>query len=280
MTLSELQTITADAAPPSATEVETSAMSNLPSFLQSGKKVMFEFDGAYQKGFMIHQYGGVWRFSVRRSVTSKKEISGVDIPNFLSEWPLLLENDVLLPLWVTSSFLRAPSTPLGSASHVSAKTLQCPLPPSLLKALAASSPDRQVWRDSYDEEKDGLIGCDTFDRITLDQYCAYRTQGAPKTIPTMAVLTIKKDKSFDPDCAKMRIVALGNLEERSWAKHERFAPVLQYSSLRLLTSLAVEKRRILKQGDCKNAFVNATLPPDELTIVKPPIGDPDAVPGE
>ena len=97
MTLSELQTITADAAPPSATEVETSAMSNLPSFLQSGKKVMFEVDGAYQKGFMIHQSGGVWRFSVRRSVTSKKEISGVDIPNFLSEWPLLLENDVLLP---------------------------------------------------------------------------------------------------------------------------------------------------------------------------------------
>ena len=40
--------------------------------------------------------------------------------------------------------------------------------------------------------------------------------------------------------------------------------------------MAVENRRLLKQGDCKNAFCNGDLPKDEITIVRPPSGDPSA----
>ena len=52
--------------------------------------------------------------------------------------------------------------------------------------------------------------------------------------------------------------------------------MLQYSSLRLLTSMATESCRVLKQDDCKNAFCNACLPADKTTIIRPPPGDPDA----
>ncbi len=34
------------------------------------------------------------------------------------------------------------------------------------------------------------------------------------------------------------------------------------------------KKRTLKQGDCKFAFIQATLPEDKITIIKPPIGCP------
>jgi hypothetical protein len=44
--------------------------------------------------------------------------------------------------------------------------------------------------------------------------------------------------------------------------------------VRLLTALAVHNKRTVKQGDCKFAFTQASLPPDELTIVKPPVGCP------
>jgi hypothetical protein len=40
--------------------------------------------------------------------------------------------------------------------------------------------------------------------------------------------------------------------------------------------MAVERRRTHKQGNCKNAFFQGILPDDKITIVKPPIGDPDA----
>ncbi len=39
---------------------------------------------------------------------------------------------------------------------------------------------------------------------------------------------------------------------------------------------SVERRHTLKQGNCKNAFCQGILLDDEITIVKPPIGDPDA----
>ena len=32
-------------------------------------------------------------------------------------------------------------------------------------------------------------------------------------------------------------------------------------------------------SDCKLAFVQATLPPEELTVVKPPVGCPHSGPG-
>ena len=44
--------------------------------------------------------------------------------------------------------------------------------------------------------------------------------------------------------------------------------------------MAAKRRCTLKQGDCKNAFCQGILPPDKITIVEPPIGDPDAKDGE
>jgi hypothetical protein len=46
--------------------------------------------------------------------------------------------------------------------------------------------------------------------------------------------------------------------------------------MRLITSTAVEKLCTLKQGGCKKAFCQGILPDNEITIVKPPIGDSDA----
>ncbi len=94
----------------------------------------------------------------------------------------------------------------------------------------------------------------------------------------MCILTNKKDKHLLPLHAKSRIVVLGNHEDHIWTKSDRFAPVLRQDSLHFLTSLVVQKRRALRQGDCKNAFCQGILPPDETTIVRPPSGDPDVDP--
>ena len=92
----------------------------------------------------------------------------------------------------------------------------------------------------------------------------------------MCVLTVKKDENLMPLRAKSCIVVLGNLEDCCWSKAQNFAPVLRQDLLRFLVSLAVEKRRKLKQGDCKNAFCQSVLPPEETTIICLPSGDPDA----
>ncbi len=79
--------------------------------------------------------------------------------------------------------------------------------------------------------------------------------------------------------AKSRIVVLGN-RDCEWSKSNQFAPVLCFDSLCYLVSLAVQHCPGLKQGDCKNAFCQGILPPEEVTIIWPPLGDPDAAKDE
>ena len=154
-------------------------------------------------------------------------------------------------------------------------------PPSLNKALHPSNPDRHVWSDSYHEEKNGLVDHDVYRSISKKEYLALVRSGkVPKAIPSMCVLVVKQDRDGKPHRAKSRIVVLGNFEDRIYDKSQRYAPVLKYDSLRLLTANAVRHRRILQQGDCKNAFCNAILPDDEATVVRPPVGDPAHDKGE
>ncbi len=79
-----------------------------------------------------------------------------------------------------------------------------------------------------------------------------------------------------PHRAKARIIVLGNHEDWIWTKSEKYAPVLRSDTLQRILSMAVERCRTLKQGNCKNAFCQGILPPEEITIVKPPISGPDA----
>ena len=84
---------------------------------------------------------------------------------------------------------------------------------------------------------------------------------------------MKIDKDGKPLRAKSQMVVLGNFEDRLYQKYQRYDPVLKCRSLSLLTAKAVGDKRIPQQGDCKNAFYNATLTENEVKVIRPPIGD-------
>ena len=236
-----------------------------------------DHNGSFHKGYIHLSPEGGFHFAVRKNARSIKIDWSVPLPNFKQNWTTLLGDDILFPNHTTiSSFLKSnTSNNAPKASFVSAKNLLSPCPPSLAKALHPSNPDRHVWLNSYKEEKQGLIDHDVYETISKKQYLALRRSGKiPKAIPSMCVLVVKTNKDGDPDRAKSRIVVLGNFEDRVYARSQRYAPVLKYDSLRLLTSQAVADKRILQQGDCKNAFCNAVLPDDECTVIRPPMGDP------
>ena len=97
----------------------------------------------------------------------------------------------------------------------------------------------------------------------------------PKAIPSMCILVVKNDKDGKPFRAKFHIVVLGNFKYRIYQKSQLEPPVLKYIYLRLLTAKPVGDKCILQQGNFKNTFCNATLPENEVTVIRPPIGDPD-----
>jgi hypothetical protein len=85
-------------------------------------------------------------------------------------------------------------------------------------------PDQDVWLASFGEEKDGIESLDTYIKITVAEYCALHKKGAPRAIPTMCVLTIKKNEMMNPLRAKSRILVLGNHKDRFWTKPKNTLP--------------------------------------------------------
>eukprot|EP00956_Cyclotella_meneghiniana_P038057 scaffold148302_cov51-Cyclotella_meneghiniana.AAC.2 len=255
----------------------SSPFASLPYILQRNAKITIDHKGAFHKGYLDHTPEGGFQFVAKRAPNSKKHLWSVPLPDFSHQWYSMVAENVIIPGHSTvSSFLRPNSSNNAPAArHVSAANLLNPCPPSLAKALHPSNPDRDTWLASYMEEKGGLESLEVYEKINKKTYLSLRRSGRiGKALPSMCVLVIKHDKDGNPVRAKSRIVVLGNHEDRIYDKSEKYAPVLKYSSLRLLVAKAVRAKRVLQQGDCKNAFCNAELPDDELTVVRPPVGDP------
>jgi hypothetical protein len=137
--------------------------------------------------------------------------------------------------------------------------------------------DKNIWDEAYSEEYDGLASIPTWEVLSEAQF-KLLSKGR-KPLPSMAISTIKYDSNNKPKRAKYRIVLLGNLDYHNWSKESTAAPVMSQLELRLLTSLAVYHKRILKNCDVKQAFVQSSLPCDEDYFVRPPVGCPKSPPG-
>jgi hypothetical protein len=219
----------------------------LPPFLQIGSRITYEHEGTYHKGFLACNNCGTYPFSFKTHIKKKSEDWGVNIPHLPFTWVDLCTEGVLLPGHVAHLFIHSLShnpphlTTFDPVANIlSAVNLHRDCPPSLLQALALTHPDREVWLQSYYEEKRGIEEMGTFWKITLGEYRALCEKGAPKAIPTMCVLTIKKDGQLMPLWTKSCVAVLGNRESRDWSKSDCFALVLRFDSLCFLVSLSTQ----------------------------------------
>ena len=214
------------------------------------------FDGINcPHGYLSLSDDNLWEFVARDAKGDVKE--RIDISDIQCSWKMRMQENTFDVGWNENKARRV----CGTARHVSASSLKHNFaPPNLRTALVESNPDNITWRAAHDEEYNGFKKLNVFTEITAEEYQRHnKTHGDDvKAIPTMNLFTIKPDEEGNPICAKSRIVALGNLEQRVWSKEDQYAPVLSGSAARLLVSMAVEDERRLKQGDCENAFCNGS----------------------
>ena len=218
-------------------------------------------DEVFKQGYLSLDENNVWEFVTRDSEGK--------VINIQYLWKIQIQENIFDIGWESDKARQL----FGCGRHVSATNLHnnCARP-NLRTALLLSNKDRDIWRAAYDEEYDGLTGLNVFTEITTKKYKAYlRKRGEDaRAIPTMNLFTIKLEMDGNLVWAKFRIVALGNLERKIWSREDRYALVLSGSASRLLLSMEVEDGRLLKQGNCKNAFCNGILPENEVCIVRPP----------
>jgi len=163
--------------------------------------------------------------------------------------------------------------------HVSAHGLTSLIAPTSLKAhQTMNSNDRSIWDAAYDEEYDSLESLPTWEVISEAEFC--QLSKSQQALPTMVKATIKYDANNRPKRAKYRLVVLGNLDYHTWSKEATATPVMSQLELKLLTSLAVYHRRVLKNCDVKQAFIQNKLPEDEEYFQRLPPGCPRSKPGQ
>jgi hypothetical protein len=227
--------------PKLAVTLSDSAHLLLP-FLQPGSKITYKRDGQYHMGFLSQSPNGAFRFSYKSHINKKTKDWGAPIPNLTSTWQDLCIEGVLIPGHQSSSFQRpqAPHNNPASASFVCAVNLKCECPRLLLTGLHPTHPNRDTWMASFCKEKSGIQSQNTYIKINLAKYRFLCAKGAPRSIPTMCILSIKKDEMLNPLRAKSCIVVLGSHRDRVWTKSEKYAPILRPDTMRLMVSLAVE----------------------------------------
>ncbi len=84
-------------------------------------------------------------------------------------------------------------------------------------------------------------------------------KGAPWAIPTICLLTIKKDELLHPLCTKSRIVVLSNHEDRVWRKSNKFASVLCQDSHRFLMIRAIVRTPSVKAFSLQTRLPSSAL---------------------
>jgi hypothetical protein len=171
---------------PAGTDL-ANAYDGLPAFFSEGSKVTIDHNGSFHKGFMHYSPEGGFQVQIKRNLRSTKVDFAVPLPDFRQQWSSLVGDNIVIPGHSTvSSFLRPNSSNnQPSANFVSAKNLLNPCPPSLLKALHPSNPDRDVWLQSYDEEKGGLEQLNVYERINKKTYLSLKRSGRiDKALPS------------------------------------------------------------------------------------------------
>jgi hypothetical protein len=220
-----------------------------------------------------------WTFVPGKNATT----TGIDLPDLSANCQSLMDSGQLFRghakfknVYDTRNQLNLRTCVLR---HVSAHGLKSLLAPSSLKAhQKLDVDDKKIWDSAYDEEFDGLTSLPSWEVLTEEQY--FKLSKGKKALPSMAIAMIKYDEHNKPKRAKYRIVVLGNLDYHTWSKEDTAAPVLSQLELRLLTSLAIHYKRVLKNCDVKQAFVQSSLPESEVYFLKPPSGCPRSRPNE
>ncbi len=168
-----------------------------------------------------------------------KSTDGTLLPDFVANVQSLLDTGQLFRGHTKFKTVYDTRTQLGLRDcvlrHVSAHALVSLIAPTSLKAHPKLNPtDKEIWDAAYNEEFDGLESLPTWEVLSEEQF---RQLGRNcKTLPTMAIATIKYDANNRPKRAKYRLVVLGNLDYHTWSKEATTAPVMSQLELRLLTS--------------------------------------------
>ena len=157
--------------------------------------------------------------------------------------------------WWTSS-INATATvchgePVGM-QHKSCHTIQDIESDSPNLKIALASPQREMWVEAISEELHSLDLAHTWDMVP-------RAPAGARVFPSKFVLKVKRTSDGTVERYKARLVLLGHLQRENIDYFETYAPVVDFTAVRIALVLASFKNMSIHHLDVKCAFLNGEL---------------------
>lgn len=125
--------------------------------------------------------------------------------------------------------------------------------------------NQKEWRQSMEEE---------IEKFKANQ--VYTVEKTPKNVVPLKTMWVHTYKTNDlkNHNYKSRCVVMGNymVENRDFDPHAISSPVVDLTSIRLLSAIAVENNLVMHQLDIASAYLNASLEDGRVIFVRPPRG--------
>ena len=128
--------------------------------------------------------------------------------------------------------------------------------PSFREILKMPKPERDKWFESMDEELDALYKFGTFEFVEREEVL----KEGEDIVQTTWAFRKKRRPSGEVYRYKSRLCVRGDLQKGEFDGNETFAPVVEWSTIRMLFSLSLVENWVSASIDFKNAFAQATLP--------------------
>jgi Reverse transcriptase (RNA-dependent DNA polymerase) len=120
--------------------------------------------------------------------------------------------------------------------------------------LRMPSEEQSPWDAAMDKEMNELYGKQTFEMVDKTAVLA----AGHEIVPSTWVLRLKRAPDGTPVKHKARFCVRG--DKQTLIDEDVFAPVVEWSTVRLMFTMAVTKNLKTTQIDFRNAFVQSTLP--------------------
>ena len=130
---------------------------------------------------------------------------------------------------------------------------------------AISSKECEQWKYAMDDEYNSLVNNDTWQLVEAPEN--------QKVIDNRWVYKVKYLEDGSVDRFKARLVIRGFTQQYGINYEETFSPVVKFTSIRAILSLAAMNNMQMKQFDIKTAFLNGDL--KENVYMKQPFGYDD-----
>ena len=139
--------------------------------------------------------------------------------------------------------------------------------PSYHEILRMDGMERKKWLESMDVEMSDLLSRNAFEFVPRDE----ATKAKKQVIKSMWAFRRKRRPDGSVSRYKARLVVRGDLQRESsnFTSNETFAPVVEWSTIRMLFSLGVMDDWKTASIDFASAFTQATLP-EPIYLELPP----------